>query len=80
VFKTGLLDSEEAGSALDQVGHLTGIVKRITELLDLDESIDRLECTFDGRTDRWYDFRALSSPANRWYRFDERTSLWLPLQ
>jgi len=80
IFKTGLLDSEQNDSALDQVGHLTSIVAKTTQSLNLNVPIDRFECTFDGKTDRWNDFRAFPGSADRSFRFDDEKSVWTSFQ
>ena len=77
-FMTGLLDSYQLGSALDQIGHLTSILRKIIEFGTGGEALDRVECVFDGLSDRWQALRGYGSTTGSSYRFDERDSIWVP--
>jgi len=77
VFKLGPLDSEKISSAIDQIAYLTGIVKRIASLWSFDEPLGCIECTFDGRSDRWQDFRGYPLSNDRGvFRFDDDSLKW----
>ncbi len=71
VFKIGLLDSDQVSSALDQIGHLTSIVKKIADSWTAKEPLGVFECIFDGRTDRWHEFRDHGFSGQPSLRFDE---------
>jgi hypothetical protein len=74
VFSLGLLGDEELGSALDQLSHLTGIVGMMMRPDIIVDAIERVETTYDRKTDRWQDFRG--SVKDREYVFDESTFRW----
>ena len=77
VFILGLLNSEQISSAIDQIGHLTSIVKMITESWNMTTPLDRIECVFDGRTDRWNDYQGyVSTDEKRLFRFDDQSFRW----
>ena len=77
VFKSGLLGPEEMSSAIDQVGHLTGIVGEMTGLWKMEEALGMIECMFDQKSDRWHNFRAwaLSNDKTE-YSFDDSSFKW----
>lgn len=77
VFRSGLLDSEETSSALDQIGHLTGIVGQMIREERSVEPLGLIECSFDKKSDRWSDFRAYSLSKERMYTFDNSTFTWM---
>src|SRR5260370_22524 len=74
VFSLGLLGDEELGSALDQLCHLTGIVGMMMRPDIMVDSIERVEATYDRKTDRWQDFRG--TVKDREYVFDESLFRW----
>ena len=77
VFRSGSVESEAMGSALDQVGHLTGIIGRMVRLDAMDEPLGVIECSFDKVSDRWHEFRGFSlSDEKRVYFFDEGEFKW----
>src|SRR5438128_7426256 len=55
-FSSGLLGDEELGSAMDQIGHLTGIVGQMMRTEKMVEPIEKVETSYDGRTDRLQGF------------------------
>ena len=76
VFRSGpLLDHDELGSAMDQLGHLTGIIGRMVGRDATPEPFRIVECSFDKETDRWHIFRGTDNEG-RIYLFDESTSRW----
>src|SRR5438128_9117281 len=56
IFSSGLLGEEELGSAMDQIGHLTGIVGQMMRTEKMVEPIEKVETSYDGRTDRLQGF------------------------
>ena len=81
VFRSGQVDHEEIVSAMDQIGHLTGIIGRIIQADTLPERLGSVECRFDKSSDRWQDFRGTSlENQDRAYRFDEAFSRWDPVK
>jgi hypothetical protein len=80
VFRTGLLNNEETGSALDQIGHLTGVLDRMTGPEIVKEPLVSVEGSFDGRSDRWHQFRGFTSSGEKSYLFDEKAFTWRLLE
>src|SRR6266581_5933687 len=80
IFKIGLLDSDQVSSALDQIGHLTSIVKKIADSWTAKEPLGVFECIFDGRTDRWHEFRGHGFSGQPSLRFDEEKFVWTTAQ
>ncbi len=76
VFKSGLLSSEEISSAMDQVGHLTGIVSQMIGLWKMEEPLGIIECVFDKKSDRWQGFRAWTLSSQTEYGFDDSSFKW----
>ncbi len=77
VFRSGSLDSEAMSSALDQIGHLTGIVGQMVRQEAMTEALGLIECSFDRVSDRWHEFRGFSlSDEKRVYYFDEAGFKW----
>jgi hypothetical protein len=76
VFRSGELDHDEIGSAMDQIGHLTGIIGRMLKADSVPEGLLLVECRFDKLTDRWDEFRATSKAESNVYEFDEESSNW----
>ena len=75
VFRSGEVDHDEISSAMDQIGHLTGIISRMLKAETVPETLGMVECAFDKLTDRWDQFRATSRESNV-YEFDEESSNW----
>jgi hypothetical protein len=76
IFSTGLLGDAQLGSALDQVSHLTGIVGQLLRPGTMVVSLERVEASFDGKTDRWQGFRGVGLLDRREYVFDETLFRW----
>ena len=76
VFSTGLLEDEELGSAMDQIGHLTGIIGQMTRPERMVKPLGQVETSFDGKTDRWQGFRGTGLDDRREYVFDESSFRW----
>ena len=75
VFRSGEVDHDQISSAMDQIGHLTGIISRMLKAETVPETLGMVECGFDKLTDRWDQFRATSRESNV-YEFDEESSNW----
>ena len=80
VFKSGVLEEKELSSALDQIGHLTGILGQMLRPDTMDRPLDIVEAEYDKGSDRWHRFRGFDSsdPAER-YVFDESVFRWVRL-
>jgi hypothetical protein len=78
IFRSGEVDHDQISSAMDQIGHLTGIVGRMLKPETLPEAFGMVECKFDSLTDRWDYFRATNRGENNVYEFDEESSNWRP--
>ena len=76
VFSMGLLENEELGSAMDQIGHLTGIVGQMMRPELMAEPLEHVEASFDRRSDRWHGFRGVGLNDRRLYFFDESLFRW----
>ncbi len=76
IFSLGLLGDEELGSAMDQIGHLTGIVGQMLRPETMIEPLERVETSYDRRTDRWQGFRGVGSTYKKEYFFDESLFRW----
>lgn len=76
VFKIGLLDSDQVSSALDQIGHLTSIVKKIVDSWTAKEPLARFECIFDGSSDSYHEFRGYGFSGRPSLRFDDENFTW----
>ena len=77
VFKCGVLEESALGSALDQIGHLTGVIGQMLRPDTMDQALVRIESTYDKRSDRWNDFRGSTSSAEESYVFDESVFRWV---
>jgi hypothetical protein len=75
-FSLGLLGDEELGSAMDQIAHLTGIVGQMLSPETMVERLERVETSYDMKTDRWQGFRGISLTNKREYVFDESLFRW----
>ena len=78
VFKSGALAEKELGSALDQIGHLTGIVGQMMRPEIMEKPIKRVETVFDKKSDRWHKFQGYTT-TNQNYVFDETAFRWVPV-
>src|SRR4029077_3764243 len=76
VFSTGLLGDEEVGSAMDQIAHLTGIIRQMTRPEKMVEPLGQVETSFYVKTDRWQGFRGTGLDDQREYVFDETLFGW----
>lgn len=77
VFRSGSLDREEMSSALDQIGHLTGIVHQMVRPEAMLEPLSLIECSFDKVSDRWHEFRGFSlTDEKKVYSFNEADFRW----
>jgi hypothetical protein len=76
VFSLGLLGDEELGSAMDQIGHLTGIVGQMIRPETMVEPLGQIETSYDERTDRWQGFRGVGLTDKKEYVFDESLFRW----
>ena len=77
VFRSGTLGHEEMSSALDQVGHLTGLIHQMVRPETMSEPLGLIECSFDKVSDRWHDFRGFSlADEKKVYRFSETEFRW----
>ena len=76
VFSSGLLRDEELGSAMDQIGHLTGIVGQMMRPETMAEPLEHVETWFDGRSDRWQGFQGVGLNDRTKYVFDESLFRW----
>ena len=76
IFSLGLLGGEELGSAMDQIGHLTGIVGQMMRLETMVEPLELVETRYDRKSDRWQGFRGICATDKREYVFDENLFRW----
>jgi len=76
VFSLGVLEDEELGSAMDQLGYLTGIIGQMMRPETMIEPLERVEASYDRRTDRWQEFRGVGLNDRREYVFDESLFRW----
>jgi hypothetical protein len=67
---------EELGSAMDQIGHLTGIVGQMMRPETMVERLEWVETSYDRKSDRWQGFRGLGLSDKKEYVFDESLFLW----
>ena len=75
-FSLGLLEDEELGSAMDQIGHLTGIVGQMMRPETMVEPLGQVGTVFDPKTDRWQRFHGVGMNDRKDYVFDESTFRW----
>ena len=76
IFSLGVLGDEELGSAMDQIGHLTGIVGQMMRPETMVEPLGQVETSYDRKADRWQGFRGLGLTGKREYVFDESLFRW----
>ena len=79
VFSLGPFEDEELGSALDQIAHLTGIMGQMMRPETMIEPLERVEESYDSRTDRWQNFRGVGVTDRKEYVFDESHFRWKTL-
>ena len=78
VFRSGTLEEKELGSALDQIGHLTGILGQMLRPETMEKRLALVEAEYDRRSDRWHGFKGFdSSDRNESYVFDETVFRWV---
>jgi hypothetical protein len=78
VFKSGVLEEKELSSALDQLGHLTGILGQMLGPGTMEEPLELVEAHYDKKSDRWHEFKGFgSSDRNERYVFDESVFRWV---
>ena len=80
VFKSGVLEEKELSSALDQIGHLTGILGQMLRPETMDKPLELVEAAYDKKSDRWHGFKGFASAGrNESYVFDESVFRWVRL-
>ncbi len=78
VFKSGVLEEKELSSALDQIGHLTGILGQMLRPETMEKPLEFVEAQYDKKSDRWHGFKGFSSPdRSESYVFDESVFRWV---
>jgi hypothetical protein len=78
VFKSGVLEERELSSALDQIGHLTGILAQMLRPEIMEKPLELVETVYDKNSDRWQEFKGFDSSArNERYVFDESVFRWV---
>jgi hypothetical protein len=76
VFSLGPLGDEELGSAMDQIGHLTGVIGQMMRPETTVEPLERVETSYESKTDRWQGFRGVGLNDRKNYFFDESLFRW----
>jgi hypothetical protein len=76
IFKTGSLEQRDLGSALDQIGHLTGIVGQMVRPETMEKPLRIIAASYDRRSDRWYKFEG-STITDEKYVFDDTAYRWV---
>src|SRR5207249_5760561 len=80
VFKSGILEEKELSSALDQIGHLTGILGQMLRHETMDKRLELVEASYDKKSVRWPDLKGFTLPGrNESYVFDESVFRWIRL-
>jgi hypothetical protein len=78
VFKSGVLEEKELSSALDQLGHLTGILGQMLRPETMEKPLELVEAQYDKKSDRWHEFKGFgSSDWSESYVFDESVFRWV---
>ena len=80
VFKSGAVEEREMGSAMDQIGHLTGIIGQMVRPENMEKPIVMIESFYDKASDRWHEFRGYGSVSDETYRFDESAFRWVAIR
>jgi hypothetical protein len=75
-FKTGALEQRDLSSALDQIGHLTGIVGQMIRPDTMEKPVQSVEVTYDKKSDRWFKFEGLTATDEK-YVFDDALFRWI---
>ena len=73
------LGDEDLWSATGQIRHLTGIGGQMMRSETMAEPLERVETSYDGKTDRWQNFRGVGLNDRREYVFDESSFRWKAL-
>jgi hypothetical protein len=76
VFSFGVPGEEDLASAMDQIAHLTSIVGRMLRSETMVEPLGQVEVWYDGKSDRWQDFRGVGLNDRKEYVFDESSFRW----
>ncbi len=76
VFSIENVSGESLGSALDQLGHLTGIVGQMIGADRMVEPLIRIEMLYDKGSDRWRAVRGLGLAGKTEFVFDETLFKW----
>lgn len=76
-FWTGTLSEAELASALDQIGHLTAIMGQVLRAETMEQPIAKVEAFYDQASDRWHNFKGVSSSGDK-YVFDDALFRWVP--
>ena len=80
VFRSGTLEERELSSALDQIGHLTGILGQMLRPETMEKPLALVEAEYDRRSDRWHGLKGFdSSDRIESYVFDESVFRWVRL-
>jgi hypothetical protein len=75
---TGVLEEKELSSALDQIGHLTGILGQMLRPETMEKPLELVEAQYDRKSDRWHEFKGFgSSDRSESYVFDESVFRWV---
>lgn len=78
VFKSGVLEEKELSSALDQIGHLTGILGQMLRPETMEKPLELVEAQYDKKSDTWKEFKGFpSSDQNESFVFDESIFRWV---
>ena len=78
VFRSGILEEKELSSALDQIGHLTGILAQMLRPETMEKPLVLVEAEYDKGSDRWNKFKGFASrDRNESYVFDESSFRWV---
>ena len=78
MFKSGILEEKELSSALDQIGHLTGILGQMLRPETMDKPLMLVEAIYDKKSDRWHEFKGFTlTGRNEGYVFDESVFRWI---
>jgi hypothetical protein len=78
VFRSGVLEEKELSSAMDQIGHLTGILGQMLRSETMEKPLELVEAQYDKKSDRWHEFKGFgSSDRSESYVFDESVFRWV---
>lgn len=78
VFKSGVLEEKELSSALDQIGHLTGILAQMLRPETMEKPLQLVEAHYDRKSDRWHELKGFDSlDQKQTYVFDESIFRWV---